>query len=559
MIILGISNTKDSGACLIKNGKLVAAVNEERFNREKLTRKFPENSINWILKKHKLTSNDIDAISFGSWKGIETNFLPQYVSNALTLSKNNPNSKQRIIGRLEGSARSDSKQKIELENGLKKLNLEKIPQYYTPHHLAHAYTAFAFSSFPHALVIILDGRGDFQSGLVTAWKNGKAPNILRYESELDSLGAFYGWITNYLGFTPDRHEGKITGLSARGDPRKCLPILKKMISTKNGKIIGNVGDYYAPYMKAKLPNLEQKLKKYSREDIAAATQFLTEEIVVNYAKYYLKKTKENYLCLAGGIFANVLVNMRLRELKQVKQLFVFPHMGDGGISVGSASYVSDIFKEKIKSIEHVYLGPSFSQKECLTEIKKHNVKIEKPLGFSRKIAKLLNEGKVVGLFCGAMEFGPRALGRRSILVRATDPTINISLNKRLFRTEFMPFAPVTLEEYAKQSYKDWNRNDQTSYYMTSCYKASNELRKLSPAVVHIDGTARPQIVTKSINSELYQILKEYHKLTAIPSLINTSFNLHEEPIVRTPKEAISLLIKDGIDVLAMPPFIIYRK
>ena len=294
MIILGISNTKDSGACLIKNGKLVAAVNEERFNREKLTRKFPENSINWILKKHKLTSNDIDAISFGSWKGIETNFLPQYVSNTLTLSKKNPNSKQRIIGRLEGSARSDAKQKIELENGLKKLNLKKIPQYYTPHHLAHAYTAFAFSSFPHALVIILDGRGDFQSGLVTAWKNGKAPNILRYESELDSLGAFYGWITNYLGFTPDRHEGKITGLSARGDPRKCLPILKKMISTKNGKIIGNVGDYYAPYMKAKLPNLEQKLKKYSREDIAAATQFLTEEIVVKYVKYYLKKTKESY-------------------------------------------------------------------------------------------------------------------------------------------------------------------------------------------------------------------------------------------------------------------------
>ena len=295
MIILGISNTKDSGACLIKNGRLIAAVNEERFNREKLTRKFPENSIKWIFKKHKLTSGDIDAISFGSWKGIETNFLPQYVSNALTLSKKNPNSKRRIIARLMGSTRSDAKQKIELENGLKKLNLEKIPYYYTPHHLAHAYTAFAFSTFQHALVIILDGRGDFQSGLVSVWENGKAPKILRYESELDSLGAFYGWITNYLGFTPDRHEGKITGLSARGDPRKCLPILKKMISTKNGKIIGNIGDYYAPYMKAKLPNLERELKKYSREDIAAATQFLTEEIVVKYVKVNIKNLKGDFL------------------------------------------------------------------------------------------------------------------------------------------------------------------------------------------------------------------------------------------------------------------------
>ena len=207
----------------------------------------------------------------------------------------------------------------------------------------------------------------------------------------------------------------------------------------------------------------------------------------------------------------------------------------------------------------MYIGPSFSQREYLIEIKNQKVKAKKPSRFSRKVAELLNERKVVGFYCGAMEFGPRALGRRSILAVATDSTINISLNKRLFRTEFMPFAPITLEQYAKKSYKGWGKNDHTSYYMTSCYKSSNELRKLSPAVVHIDGTARPQIITKSLNPELYQVLNEYHKLTGIPSLINTSFNLHEEPIVRTPKEAISLLIKDGIDVLAMPPFIIYRK
>jgi carbamoyltransferase len=251
--------------------------------------------------------------------------------------------------------------------------------------------------------------------------------------------------------------------------------------------------------------------------------------------------------------------MRLRELKQVKQLFVFPHMGDGGISVGSASHIADLFKEKIKPIENVYLGPSFSDKECLIEIKNSNVKFEKPSRFSRKVAELLNKGKVVGFFSGLMEFGPRALGSRSILVRATDPTINLSLNKRLFRTEFMPFAPITLGQYANESYKDWTKNDHVSYYMTCCYKTSKQLKKLSPAIVHIDGTARPQIVTKSINPELYFVLKEYHKLTGIPSLINTSFNLHEEPIVRTPKEAISLLMQDGIDVLAMPPFIVWRK
>jgi len=558
MKILGISNTKDSGACLINNGKLVAAVNEERFNREKLTRKFPEKSIQWILKEFNLTNKDINAMAFGTWKGIETYFLSSYVNEILEKSTNSKN-KKLIQSRLDGSAKSDKESMNKLKIGIKKMGLDKIPYYFCSHHLAHAYTAFCFSPFNHGLVITLDGRGDFQSGSVTKWKRGKEPEIIRYESELDSLGAFYGWITKYLGFIPDRHEGKITGLAARGDPKKCIDIFKKIFQTKNGKINANIGDFFAPYMKANLPKLRNKLDGYSKQDVAAAAQKIVEDIVVNYTKYYLRKTKETNLAVSGGIFANVLVNLRLKEIKNVKEFFVFPHMGDGGISAGAAAFVSELHGEKVIPINNLYLGPSFSKSQCEIEIKNSKLMYQKPKNLEKKIAELLYHGKIIGLFQGKMEYGPRALGNRSILVGTVDKNINQSLNKRLSRTEFMPFAPITLEKFAKKNYKNWTKKSHTSYYMTSCYYCTNELTNNSPAVVHIDKTARPQVITKKINPILTKILEEYYKISKIPSLINTSYNLHEEPIVLNPKEALSLLEKNGVDVVAMPPFLIFNK
>tara|TARA_B100001540_G_scaffold117228_2_gene105127 strand:+ start:2341 stop:4029 length:1689 start_codon:yes stop_codon:yes gene_type:complete len=558
MKILGISNTKDSGACLIIDGKLVAAVNEERFNREKLTREFPENSIKWILKEFKLKKNNIDALAFGAWKGIETGFFPEYINEVLTKAKSNTTRKY-IQSRFYGSSNSDKISLERLKQGLKKMGLDKIPFYFCSHHIAHAYTAFSFSQMNNALVITLDGRGDFQSGSVSVWKRGKEPIVLRLESELDSLGAFYGWITKFLGFTPDRHEGKVTGLAARGNPKICLHIFKKIFHTKNGRISAEIGDYFAPYMKAKLPKLEKILKKYSKEDIAAAAQKIVEDVVINYTKYYLKKTNQSNLAVSGGIFANVLLNMHLKELKGVKNFFVFPHMGDGGISVGAAAYVSELHGKIVKPIKDVYLGPNFSENECKKAILKSKMNYSKSKKFYKEIAEYLDNGKIVGLFQGKMEFGPRALGNRSVLARTTDKNITKILNKRLSRTEFMPFAPITLEKFARENYKNWNKNSLTSYYMTSCYHCSKELKKKSPGVVHIDNTARPQIITKKNNPVVSKILNEYYKISGTPSLVNTSFNLHEEPIVLTPEHALTLLKKEGIDVLAIPPYIVTKK
>lgn len=560
MKILGISNTKDSGACLLINGKLVAAVNEERLNRQKLTREFPTKSISWIFQEFGLSSTDIDGIGLGIWQGVESwTAFPDYLREATQRVIEDPSVREIIVGRVQRSIQSDCQQAEALQRGLVEAGLCRIPVYRCHHHFAHELTAFEFSPFEEALVIVLDGRGDFMSGTVSLWKRGEKPRLIRHELELDSLGAFYGWITQYLGFVPDRHEGKVTGLAARGSAKKCSHIIKKMISYENGVIRGHIGKFYAPFMRADLPQLRKQLSKFGREDIAAAAQGVLEEIVLSYVSHYLSLSKMTRVCLAGGIFANVLLNQKIREIPSLEGCFIYPHMGDGGMAVGGAAHAAKIFGENIQPIKDVYLGPSFSKNECLKAIKSLNLPYEESHTLAKDVAKLIHEGQVVGLFQGKMEYGPRALGNRSIIARTTDSKINEFLNKRLSRSEFMPFAPVTMLEFAQDRYLDWKKEDTSTAYMTSCYACSKKMIKESPAVVHIDGTARPQVISRENNPFYYDILKAYHKISGIPTLINTSFNEHEAPIVCEPSQALSVLARNGIDCLVMPPFLIKKQ
>lgn len=559
MIVLGISNTKDSGACLLKDGTLVAAVNEERLNRDKMTRVFPRKSIDWILESERLKVDDIDAVGLGAWKEISAQQTPSgYASEAMERIRQNPQARKAIESRIQGSIASDTKQWAELKTGLREMGLGRHRILQCSHQIAHAYTAFEYSPYGEALVVCLDGRGDFMSGSVSRWKKGSSPEILRTELEIDSLGAFYGWITHYLGFTPDRHEGKVTGLSAFGNSDKCIKTLKKMIKVEHGSIYGNIGKYYAPYMRADLPELCNELDRYDKKDVAAAAQKLLEESVISYISYYLYQTGEHNLCVAGGVFANVLVNMRLRELPEIEQLFVFPHMGDGGIAAGGAAYAAVSLGDRIKPVQNMYLGPCIDKKYSRKVADSADVGIAEPADFSKAVASLLYNGAVVGFFSGCMEYGPRALGARSILVQATDPGITAKLNRRLNRTEFMPFAPVTLEEEASSCYMGWAREDVASYYMTTCYRCTDLMKRQSPGVIHIDGTARPQIINRGINKEYYDVLKAYQALSGIPSIINTSFNYHEEPIICYPEQAVNLLKQDSIDILAISPLVIYK-
>ncbi len=370
------------------------------------------------------------------------------------------------------------------------------------------------------------------------------------------MGYFYGSITKLLGFKPHRHEGKILGLAAYGNPNKAYKYISKMISYDkiNKCFKGNYekGLYIAHYDN---PNIKFLKKKYSSKDIASAAQKRIEEVILEFIEDNIPYGSK--LALAGGIFANVKINQKICELKRINEIFVFPNMGDGGLSVGCAALTyNEKSKLPLKKIKNVYLGPSYSNARVFKVLKSKNLKFKKLKHSSKFIAQKLYEGYVVGCFQGKMEFGPRALGNRSILVSANDKSVNNWLNKKLKRTEFMPFAPITLQKYATKIYKDLKKKKLAILYMTVTTKCTNLGKKLSPAAVHIDNTARPQIISEKSNLKIFKILHEYYKISKIPNLINTSFNVHEEPIVCTPEDAIKAFKQSKLDYLYINDYIV---
>ena len=279
--------------------------------------------------------------------------------------------------------------------------------------------------------------------------------------------------------------------------------------------------------------------------------------MLNLTNEYIDTKKLNSLCLAGGVFANVKLNQALSRGLDAKSLFVFPNMGDGGLSVGAAQAV---LGTKSKSLQSAYLGEKFSNKEILVHLEKNNGILSwyKPKNIAKAAASLLANYKILARFEGRMEFGPRALGNRSILFNCSDPSANDWLNKQLNRTEFMPFAPLCLYEDADQ-YFEINQGEKIACkFMTLVVGATQKMKQLCPAAVHVDGTCRPQLVNKSSNPRLHQILQEYKKITGISCIINTSFNMHEEPIVHSPENAIKAFLGAKLDCLIAGDFIISR-
>ncbi|MBI4361413.1 carbamoyl transferase [Candidatus Micrarchaeota archaeon] len=562
MIILGVSNTKDSGAALIKNGEIVAAANEERFTRKKLIRAFPLHSIQYVLEEGGVKWEDVDAITTGAWKGLnQDEILMGLVEDVIWNAKNDPESGAIIMQRTKVAVQRDATFKKELVEELGKRNvLDKL--HYVDHHLAHAASAHHCSPFSDSLTVVMDGRGDFKANSVYCVRNN-ALELVDCSSHLNSLGFVYAFVTRYLGFTPDKHEGKVTGLAAFGDAQKTVDIFRKMVSIdENGRIRAHVGKYYSPFLTAQIPVIEEELAKHKKEDVAAGVQAWLEETVVKFVSFFLEKYPMRHVCLAGGIFANVRVNQKVREIPGVDNVYIHPHMGDGGLSLGSAlAYWYEHGGRTEKPLETAFLGPEFSDDKVEETLRKSSealayVKVQDK---AKAVAKLLSEDQIVGWFQGRMEYGPRALGHRSILAAATDKNINHNLNQRLHRTEFMPFAPMTLEEYASSSYIDWNKDHISSRFMTICYYCHPIVKKQSPAIVHVDNTARPQIVGPKDNPDIHALITQYHRLTGIPTIVNTSFNNHEEPILCSPQDAVDSLLRDNVDVLCIGNFLVVPK
>lgn len=560
MIILGVCNANDSGAALIIDGVLVAAANEERFVRKKLFQGFPLKSIEWLLASQELSISDIDWVGCGAWAGMDSKHtLPRIVEDIYSqVEQTKLESKESVMQRMTVSGNRDTHFRDVLIADLLDIGFRRQQIIFCDHHYSHALTAFIPSPFEDAIVFCADGRGDHRS--VTLWEANRSTGLklIDMATELTSPGALYGLITKQLGFIPDRHEGKVTGLAARGSESKIYHLLKDIFcfDDTTGRMKSKIGDYYRPFLSADLPELRLALENHSREDIAYAVQRVLEESLSDFLVYNITKhpDKSVNLCLSGGCMGNVKLNYVLSQLPQIKNLYVYPSMGDGGNAVGGAIHVA--MQETGLSnldIPTVYLGPGYTDEECEAAAKEANLPYSLiPEGQkAQEVAKLIADGHIIGWFQGRMEYGPRSLGARSILASPCDARINDSLNERLQRSEFMPFAPATTDTLAPLCLVDWKPDQIAAEFMTICYKCLPIMQEKCAAVVHVDNSARPQVVFREKNPEYHDLIMAYYNITGVPAIINTSFNHHEEPILNSPQDALRSLLKGNVDILVM--------
>ncbi len=400
----------------------------------------------------------------------------------------------------------------------------------------------------------MDGGGDGVSAKAFRVRDGRIVELSKVPS-FDSLGAFYSYITQICGFKAGRHEGKITGLAAHGDP-KYLDLLDSLLTFRDGGFV-NVGGIFfnsaVEEIRARLP------EDFNREDLSASIQVHAENLVLAYVSHWMEQDGSPDLALAGGLFANVRINQKVHELPGVERCFVHPGMSDVGMGIGAAlaAYYESNPSPSVdtRCLEDVYLGPTYSDTEIELALGEAAADYDRPDDLEAEVARLLVDGAVVARFDGRMEYGPRALGNRSILYRPDDPSVNDWLNEALGRTEFMPFAPVTTAEDAGRCFVGMEGAERTSRFMTITFDCTDWMKKHCAGVVHVDGTARPQVVRREDNPSYYRIIEEYGRITGVPVIINTSFNMHEEPIVCSPKDALRAFMLGHLDYLAIGPFL----
>lgn len=556
MIILGINGNRrehNSAASILIDGKLVASVEEERISRIKCDYAYPVGAIAEVLAIAGLREQDVDVVAqAGLSRWDQKPFLDKLFARVAELGKQEPELRKfywkRQFERYVRVLRPRRKPGGDLAGK---------PMQSVEHHEAHAASAYYASPFgdERVGVITLDGAGDFSWGSVWVGENGRMREVAHLPY-LNSIGLLYSAITQHLGFIPGRHEGKVLGLAAFGKPE---PILSRLLAHSNA------GDWNALFdgklARVTLRNGAEVVKEFcgelSREDIAAGLQAYTEKMICEWVQQQVASLKVSKLALAGGVFSNVKLNQRILALPGVANIYVHPNMGDGGLATGAAYEVYSRLKGGLRpELAPVYLGTEINRDNALQALQKLGIAYEEPESMAQAAGRLLADGKVVARADGKMEYGPRALGNRTVMAPCHDPSINQWLNKKFARTEFMPFAPVILQEHAKEYFPSWDEDQIAARFMTITCDASAVAKQAIPAAVHVDGTARPQVIRREDNPGYYDILKEYHSATGVASVINTSFNMHEEPIVRTAEDAIRAYQAAGLDALVLGPFLV---
>jgi carbamoyltransferase len=558
-VALGLNlDLYDAGVALACDGHLLYAANEERFTRRKNQGGFPIASLEGALASTGLQPGAITRIVVA---GTTTPPLPMRLFPALH-DRLRGEAQGRRPGRLRSladfvifhtplsSATADSLWGRSTRPLLAPLLRRRLPEPlrgvpldFVEHHHAHAAGAYCFSGFDEALVLTGDGMGDGLSFTVSRWCEGKAERLWSARA-LDSFGHFYEFLCEAAGFTPCRDEGKITGLAAAGNAAH-VPLPPPF------RWEGDRLRYDGPHGRAAIDWMRRMLfERHAREDIAAWAQECLEHFVCEITRRWCARTGLRQLAVSGGIFANVKLNQRLHALPEVDRLFVYPNMGDGGLSAGALAAVNLLHRGALRN---VFLGDEFSHDALRGALQRAGIPAEEPEDLPGAIADRLARGEIVGRFTGRMEWGPRALGNRSILAAATERGITQRLNTLLRRSDFMPFAPAVLEEDADHLLEDAQKARHAAEFMTVCFRCTPAMCAQYPAVVHVDGTARAQIVRRETNPEFHAVLSACKARTGHPILLNTSFNIHEEPIIRTPEEAIHAFLRARLDWLALGP------
>lgn len=552
LYILGINcYFHDSSACILKDGVLIAMAEEERFNRKKHTSDFPINAIKFCLDKAGIELDGVLAIAYGwlPWK-----FLQMQLISAV---KKLPSSLNLLRPGASYMPLFTKLQMTKLASIFSKHFKGKIPPIkYIDHHTSHAYSTYWTSGFDDAAILVVDGFGE---DTATTLYYGKGENITKLVSlpYYDSLGAFYGAITQYLGFRAHNDEYKVMGMTAYGHNRYA-DIFEDILRTKGDFLFTLDTSYISLYTHGVRKIFSKKLvkilgpardpeSKYLQKhfDIASSAQKRLEEVALRLGEYLYEKTGSKNLCVAGGVAQNVLMNTVLLEKGKFKKIYVPPVAYDGGCSLGAALAVyHQKYSGKRKfTLSRADWGPKFSLEECVKALTDSSLKFDFEKDQSLAVAQLLAEGKIAGYFDGAMEVGPRALGRRSILADPRKADIKDLLNSRIKKREFFrPFAPIVTYEDASKYFEI----SVDSPFMTMVARVKNP--DLLPGITHADGTARIQTVRKETSPNIYSLLKSFEKRSGMPVLLNTSFN-ENEPIVCNPQEAIDCFLRTKMDVL----------
>lgn len=565
MYLLGINCwLHDSAACLIRDGEVVAAIEEERwFRDDKHTGEFPRRSIQFCIEAANDPGLTIDhvAFNFSPMRAFsESASLGQVVTRPGSYSSLNRKSYKHLSSGLKRYARQ-ARQALRAAG----VQGDEYDLHEVPHHDAHAASTFFVSPFDEAAVLTIDGRGEWAT---TSCYHGKA-NRLERISHIGlpySLGLFYAAFTEYLGFKRNNDEYKVMGLASYGDPSRYRDAIKDLIRPEGDGFVIATEHFdersrilYPSEALAKLFGGPRRVRESELEqrhkDVAAALQERVEEIGLHLARRLKERTGAKNICMAGGVALNCVMNTRILNEVPFDGLYVQPAAYDAGGALGAPYWVyhQELGRPRAFVMDRANFGPEYSDAFIEAILKEGLLRYRKSDDIARDAAQLLADGKIVGWFQGRGEFGPRALGHRSILADPSNPTMQDHVNLRVkHREDFRPFAPSALEE----SFQTYFETKHLDPFMTTVIPVVEEYRAKLPAITHVDGTARLQTVSQKTNPLYHQLISELGERTGIPVVLNTSYNVRGEPMVCTPKDALRCFFTTGIDHLAIGSFIV---